>query len=100
MYNSPQHSRSLRRPDEQRVLAGVCAGLGRYFGIDAMIVRVAWVLGSLFFGSGVLAYLLAWLLIPDASGKRAATPLVLLLVFFIAIPAMCFLLTLPFRLFS
>ncbi|HEY1014449.1 MAG TPA: PspC domain-containing protein [Herpetosiphonaceae bacterium] len=99
MYNSPQRSNSLYRPDDQRILAGVCAGLGRYFGMDATIVRVLWVVGSLFFGSGVVAYLLAWLIMPDAGGRRAATPLVLLLVFFVAIPLMCFLLTLPFRIF-
>ena len=102
MYQGPQSGPPARlyRPAEQRMLAGVCAGIGRYFGMDAMIVRVLWVVASLVAGSGVLAYLVAWLVMPGANGRRAATPLVLLLVFFIAIPALCFLLTLPFRLLS
>jgi phage shock protein PspC (stress-responsive transcriptional regulator) len=98
MYKVPGSSNSLHRPLNDRFLAGVCGGLGRHFGIDSTIVRVVWVLFTLLGGSGFLAYLIAWLLMPDASGRRAATPLVLLLVCFVAIPAMCFLLTLPFRL--
>ena len=100
MYPTPPPSnRTLVRPQNDRMLAGVCAGIARYFGIDPTIVRIGWVLFSLFVGSGVLAYLLMWLFMPDADGRRAATPLVLLLTFFIVIPAMCFLLTLPFQLF-
>ncbi len=100
MYQSPNPTTGLRRPINDRMLAGVCSGLARTVGIDPTIVRVLWVLGSLFLGSGLLVYLIAWLLMPDDNGRRAATPLVMLIVFFIAIPAMCFLLTLPFRIFS
>jgi phage shock protein C len=88
---------SLYRPASDRVLAGVCSGLGRYFNLDAVIVRLAWVAFSLLGGSGVLLYLFAWLLIPDEQGQRAATPLVLLVLGFVLLPAVCFLIALPFR---
>ena len=97
MYQVPGTPNKLHRPLNDRFLAGVCGGLGRYFGIDSTIVRVAWVLFTLVGGSGILAYLLAWLFMPDASGRRAATPLVLLLVCFVVLPLMCFLIALPFR---
>jgi phage shock protein C len=97
MYKTPGASNSLQRSSDDRFLAGVCGGLGRHFGIDPTIVRVAWVLFTLVGGSGFLAYLIAWMLMPDASGRRAATPLILLICL-VAIPAMCFLLALPFRL--
>ncbi len=45
-------------------IAGVCGGLAEYFGIDSTVVRILWVLLSIFFGSGIIAYLIAWLLIP------------------------------------
>lgn len=53
------HSTRLYRPMEDRMLAGVCAGLARFFGIDVPLVRIGWVLFTLLGGSGVLAYRLA-----------------------------------------
>lgn len=99
MDQSQPSTISLHRPSDDQMVAGVCAGLGRYFGFDTTLVRVAWVLFTLLGGSGILGYLIAWLLMPDGQGRRAAAPLVMLLIFFIAIPALCFLITLPFQLF-
>ena len=48
-----------------RVLAGVCGGLGEFLGIDPTIVRLVCVLLSLGFGSGLLFYILAALIIPN-----------------------------------
>lgn len=59
----------LYRSRKNRILAGVCGGLGEYFGIDPVIVRLAWVLFILMYGSGLLAYLIAWLIIPENPGK-------------------------------
>ena len=98
MYQSPNPNTALRRPTSDRMLAGVCSGLARFFGTDSTLVRVLWVVFTLVGGSGILAYLIAWLLMPDDNGVRAATPLVMLIIFFIAIPAMCFLIFLPFQL--
>lgn len=61
-------SAPLRRSVLNRSIAGVCGGLGEYFGIDPTVVRVAYALGSIFFGAlvgGVLLYLILWALIPE-----------------------------------
>ncbi len=48
-------------------IAGVCGGLGEYFGVDATIIRILWILGTLIsLGTGILAYLVCWALIPNA----------------------------------
>ncbi|HEX4724649.1 MAG TPA: PspC domain-containing protein, partial [Pseudonocardiaceae bacterium] len=49
-----------RRPLHGRVVAGVAAGIGRRYGIDPVIVRIALVV-SAFYGGGVTVYLLGWL---------------------------------------
>ena len=56
----------LTRSTSDRKLAGVCAGIAEYFGIDPTLVRVAWVIFCLMGGSGVIAYLICALLIPEA----------------------------------
>jgi len=51
---------------KNRMVAGVCAGLGEYLGVDPTIIRLLWVIFSFFsFGAGVLAYLIAWVIIPE-----------------------------------
>lgn len=62
------------------MIGGVCAGLGRYFGLDPTLIRIGWVILVLVGGSGVLAYLLAWLIIPDEHEQRTMVPLILLLL--------------------
>lgn len=46
-------------------IAGVCGGLGEYFGIDSTWIRLAWVALTLAGGCGILAYIIAMLIIPD-----------------------------------
>ena len=70
----PTSRRLVRLPSEGR-LAGVCAGLAAYFDVDVTIVRLAWVLLSIFPGAligGVLAYVLAWLIMPEGSSAASA----------------------------
>jgi phage shock protein C len=55
----------LRRSRADKVVAGVCGGLGRYFGADPIWFRVAFVVLAVGGGSGVLLYLVAWLLVPE-----------------------------------
>jgi phage shock protein PspC (stress-responsive transcriptional regulator) len=55
----------LLRPVQGRVIGGVCAGIARYFGVDATLVRIAWVLFVLLGGAGILFYLICWLLVPE-----------------------------------
>ena len=58
------NEKRLTRAEEGRMIAGVCAGLGRYRGIDVTIVRVIFALLALFAMGGVLLYLILWLIMP------------------------------------
>ncbi|MFZ2497350.1 MAG: PspC domain-containing protein [Methanosarcina sp.] len=55
----------LYRSKSDRIIAGVCGGLGEYFQIDPTIVRLLWVFFSLSGGAGVVAYILAWAITPE-----------------------------------
>jgi phage shock protein C len=55
----------LYRSKENRMLFGVCGGIGEYYNIDPTIVRIIWVIFSLIYLVGVLAYLVAVLIIPE-----------------------------------
>lgn len=58
--------RRLTRSRDDRWLSGVCGGVARYSGIDANLVRLIVVLGTLFgLGSLFVAYVVAWVLIPQ-----------------------------------
>jgi phage shock protein C len=57
-------TKKLYRSRTERWLAGVCGGLGEYFGVDPTLVRVLFVLFALTFGSGFLIYLVLWIVIP------------------------------------
>ena len=48
-----------------RIIAGVCGGFAKHFGLDPSLIRLAWIFFTLFGGSGILAYLLAMIVIPD-----------------------------------
>jgi phage shock protein PspC (stress-responsive transcriptional regulator) len=62
----------LVRKREGRIIAGVCAGLADYIGIDVNLLRVIVALISLFtVGTGVLAYLIAWAVIPEEGSKSS-----------------------------
>jgi phage shock protein C len=58
-------TRLLRRSRHDRVIGGVCGGLGRYLGIDPVLLRIAAVILTLTGGLGVLLYLLAFVVIPE-----------------------------------
>jgi len=64
----------LRRSRDDRVIAGVCGGLGTYFGLDPVWFRIAFVIMALGGGSGVLFYLIAWIAIPEADEQDEAVP--------------------------
>ena len=49
---------------DQRVLGGVCGGIAEYFGLDSLLVRLAFVALILGWGSGLLLYILLWILAP------------------------------------
>lgn len=60
--------RLLRAVGDDRVLAGVCAGLAGYLRIDPLIVRVAAIVLTFFGGASIIAYLAAWALVPSDDG--------------------------------
>ena len=58
--------KELKRSRTDRMIAGVCGGIGEYLGIDSNVIRLIWAIVSVFtVGTGVLAYLIAWLIIPE-----------------------------------
>lgn len=54
----------LYKSNQNKVLDGVCGGIGEYFGVDPTLIRLAWVVFCALGGSGVLAYIVAALIIP------------------------------------
>lgn len=63
--------KKLYRSRHNQMIGGVCMGLARYFDADVTLVRLIWVLAALFGGSGVLAYIIAWVIIPEESTREA-----------------------------
>ena len=57
----------LMRPRAERKIAGVCAGLAEYFDLDITLVRVLWLVVTLFTGIifGLIAYIVAWIVMPE-----------------------------------
>lgn len=64
--------RRLYRSRQERKLAGVCGGLGVYFDLDPVFLRLVFLLSILFGGLGVLAYLVMWILVPEQDGAPRA----------------------------
>ena len=58
---------TLSRPRDNRVIAGVCSGIARRFGIDPTLVRILFVASLLLPGPQILIYLAAWVLMPEES---------------------------------
>jgi phage shock protein C len=58
-------TRKLYRSRTNRKLAGICGGLGRYFNVDATLLRVLFVLLAVLGGSGLVLYLVLWIIIPS-----------------------------------
>lgn len=60
-------SKRLYRIEQGKMLAGVCGGIAEYFDVDPSLVRLAWVLFCAVGGSGILAYIVAAIIIPKKS---------------------------------
>lgn len=60
-------NKKLYKSLDDRVLAGVCGGLAKYFDIDSTIVRVLWILGFFAGGLGIVAYIICTVIIPQES---------------------------------
>ena len=58
------NDKRLYKSSENRMLCGVCGGIAEYFNIDPTLVRLVWVLITCFGGAGILAYIIATVIIP------------------------------------
>ena len=64
--------KQLIRPREGRMVAGVCAGIGDYLGVDANIVRLVFAALTIFsIGAGALVYLVAWVVVPEEGEEKS-----------------------------
>lgn len=57
-------AKQLYRSERNKVIAGVCGGLGEYFNVDPTLIRLLWVFLVFAGGGGIIAYILAWIIIP------------------------------------
>lgn len=70
---TPFKDRRMARVESEKLVGGVCAGVARYFEVDASVVRLLWVVGTLFSkGLGILLYLVLLLVIPLEPGDEPA----------------------------
>lgn len=63
-------AKRLTLSEENKKLFGVCSGIAKYFDIDPTLVRIIWLVLVLCCGVGVLAYLIAWILMPKDDFSR------------------------------
>ena len=61
---SEEKMKKLYRSNKNKVLAGVCGGIGEYLDVDPIIIRLLWLLFALGMGTGIIVYIIAWLIIP------------------------------------
>ena len=71
MNTNTVNPEALRRPVQNSMVAGVAAGLARYLGVDVMIVRIAFVVLTIFGGAGIPLYLAGLLLIPEEGSDQS-----------------------------
>jgi phage shock protein PspC (stress-responsive transcriptional regulator) len=64
--------KQLYRSVTNRRIAGVAGGIAEYFGVDPTPIRLLWLLALLLGGSGFLAYIIAWIVIPEAPLSEAS----------------------------
>lgn len=59
------NEKRLTKSSTNRMICGVCGGIAEYFNIDPTIIRLLWVVLSCFAGSGIIAYIVAAIIIPE-----------------------------------
>jgi len=64
-YRTSGYKRIYRNPDD-RILGGVCGGLGAYFNINPLLFRILFVIFTFAGGSGLLVYIILWIVVPEA----------------------------------
>ena len=66
MSNNPTPYRRLTLSSNDKKIAGVCGGIAEYFNVDPTLIRIIAVVLALLGGGGLIAYLLAWVIMPKA----------------------------------
>jgi len=61
----PDKIKRLYRSKKDRIIAGICGGIAEYLKVDPVLIRVLWVIFACMGGSGILAYLIAWFIVPE-----------------------------------
>jgi phage shock protein PspC (stress-responsive transcriptional regulator) len=69
--NNGSGGKRLLRLRDGRMAAGVCTGLAAYFGVDVNLVRLGFGVLTVFYGLGLLAYLIAWVILPEEGQGRS-----------------------------
>ena len=64
------NGKKLYRSETDRMLCGVCAGIGEYFGLDPTLIRLAWAFLCFFGGTCILAYIIAAIIVPTQSNVQ------------------------------
>lgn len=62
-----QKVKRLYRSETDKVVAGVCAGIAQYINVDPVVIRVVWLASVLLAGTGLLLYVVCWIVIPTES---------------------------------
>ncbi len=70
----PKKPLTLSRTDKK--IAGVCGGFAEYAELDPTIVRITWLVAAIFSGVGFIAYLIAWIVMPQAPVVEKVAPVV------------------------
>lgn len=65
-----ESKKRLYRSKKQRIFGGVCGGLGEYFDMDPTLIRLIWALVFFMGGSGLLIYIIFWIVIPEEEDVR------------------------------
>ena len=73
MSGTAQEVRRLKRSSRDKKIGGVCGGFGKYFNVDPTLVRVLWILAILLGGTGLLLYLILWIVMPLDADPDLAT---------------------------
>ena len=63
-------AKTLYRSKKNRIIGGVCGGMGEYFDVDPIWFRLAALLLVFGYGTGIVIYIIAWILIPEAPEKK------------------------------
>lgn len=61
----------LQRSQKHKIIGGVCGGIGEYFDIDPVFIRLLFIVVSIVYGIGIIAYIVLWIIVPSAPIESA-----------------------------